>query len=221
MEERKVMEEGNVIKKKKVNIVRELMSWVLVIAGGFALAWIVTKVVIVKAQVPTCSMEDTIMVDDKIIGNRLSYLFSGPDRGDIVIFEFPDNPEEDYVKRVIGLPGETVTFADNMVYIDGVALEEDYIDGQLTVPGDQTEFEVPEGHYFMLGDNRSDSKDARYWDNPYVAKSKIKGKVWFRYSPSWGIIKQQNRLIKLDFSIILYQQYCKLACDMHGEKCNK
>lgn len=194
MEEGKDIKEGNVVEekkviKKKVNLLRELMSWVLVIAGGFALAWIVTKVVIVKAQVPTNSMEDTIMVKDKIIGNRLSYLFSGPDRGDIVIFESPEDPKDDYVKRVIGLPGETVTFADNMVYIDGVALKEDYVDGQLTVPGNQTEFKVPEGHYFMLGDNRTGSWDARNWDNPYVAKEKIKGKVWFRYSPSWGVIK--------------------------------
>lgn len=183
------MEEEKIMDKKKKNIKKEIISWILVIAGGYLLALFVTKAVIIKAQIPSGSMEDTIMVDDKIIGNRLSYLFSDPERGDIVIFEFPDNPKEDYVKRVIGLPGETVTFADNKVYIDGVALEENYIDGKETVPGEQTEFKVPKGKYFMLGDNRIDSKDSRLWDEPFVSKSAIKGKVWIRYSPSWGFIK--------------------------------
>jgi signal peptidase I len=174
--------------KLKVNLKKEIISWAIVIAGGFLLAWFVTKVVIVKAQVPTESMVDTICVEDKIIGNRLAYLFSSPDRGDIVIFKFPDDPTQDYVKRVIGLPGETVSFADNKVFIDGVELKEDYVDGKPTVPGEQTEFVVPEGHYFMLGDNRTNSEDSRFWVQPFVSEDAIRGKVWLRYSPSWGFI---------------------------------
>ena len=182
------MEEGKQGSVKKVNIKKEIISWILVIVSGFFLAMFVTKVVIVKAQVPTNSMEDTIMVDDKIIGIRLSYLFSSPKRGDIVIFQYPDNPVEDYVKRVIGLPGETVSFLDDKVFIDGVELKEDYIDGKPTIPGDQTEFVVPKGHYFMLGDNRTSSWDSRFWMDSYVSEDAIKGEVWLRYSPSWGFI---------------------------------
>jgi signal peptidase I len=182
------MKEGKKI-TKKVNLKKEIISWILVIAGGFLFAWFVTRVVIVKARIPSGSMVDTIVEGDKVIGNRLAYLFSDPDRGDIVIFQWPDDPTQDYVKRVIGLPGETVSFADNKVFIDGVELEEEYTDGKPTVPvGEKTEFEVPKGHYFMLGDNRTNSKDSREWDNPFVAKAAIRGKVWVGYSPSWGFI---------------------------------
>lgn len=181
------MEEGKK-DNTKVNFKKELISWIIVIAGGFLLALFVTKVVIVKAQVPTESMVDTIRVEDKIIGNRLAYLFSSPERGDIVIFKFPDDPTQDYVKRVIGLPGETVSFIDNKVFIDGVELIEEYVDGKPTISEEQTEFVVPEGHYFMLGDNRTNSKDSRYWDQPFVSEDAISGKVWLRYSPTWGFI---------------------------------
>lgn len=181
--------ENNTTEKRQINWAREILSWILVIGGGFLLAWFVTRVVIVKAVVPTNSMETTIMVGDKIIGNRLAYLFSSPKRGDIVIFEYPDNPKEDYVKRVIGLPGETITFTDGKVYIDGDLLEEDYVNGMETYPDDQDTFTVPENSYFMLGDNRVYSADSRYWDNPYVLEDAIKGKVWIRYSPSWGRIE--------------------------------
>ncbi|MDD5935745.1 MAG: signal peptidase I [Clostridiales bacterium] len=174
---------------KKINWVKEILSWILVIAGGFVLAWFVTRVIIVKAVVPTNSMETTIMVGDKIIGNRLSYTFSNPKRGDIVIFEFPDDPTQDYVKRIIGLPGETISFDDGKVLVDGKALEENYTNGQRTEYHNEQTYVVPEGSYFMLGDNREVSADSRYWDNPFVKKSAIKGKVWLRYSPSWGKIK--------------------------------
>lgn len=182
------MDKEKQVSVQKVNLKKEIISWIFVIAGGFLLAWFVTKVVIVKAQVPTNSMEDTIMVDDKIVGIRLAYLFSEPKRGDIIIFQYPDNPVEDYVKRVIGLPGETVSFSDNKVFINGVELKEDYIDGKPTEPGEITEFVVPEGHYFMLGDNRTSSWDSRFWVNPFVSEDTIRGEVWFRYSPSWGFI---------------------------------
>lgn len=181
------MEQGADKKDKKVNVKKEILSWLLVILGGFLLAKFVTKVVIVKAEVPTGSMEKTIMIDDKIIGNRLSYLFTSPKRGDIVIFEFPDNPAEDYVKRVIGLPGETISFDQGKVFVDGVELKESYIGGVETL-SDTKEFVIPQDHYFMLGDNRLDSKDSRFWEDPYVSKDAIKGKVWLRYSPSWGWI---------------------------------
>lgn len=172
---------------KRKTWIKEIISWILVVGVGFLLAWFVTRVIIIKAVVPTESMEPTIMIGDKMIGNRLSYLFSDPDRGDIIIFKFSET--ENYVKRIIGLPGETVTLKDGKVFIDGVVLEEDYIHGQITEPQDQDTYVVPEDSYFMLGDNRVNSADSRYWDDPFISKDAIKGKVWFRYSPSWGTIK--------------------------------
>ncbi len=171
----------------KNKVIKEILSWVMVIAVAFALAFVVTNYVIIKAEVPTGSMKETIQIDDRLIGLRLAYLFSEPERGDIVIFKYPDNEEENYIKRVIGLPGETVEIVDGIVYIDGELYEEDYVNGK---PVDSFgPYEVPEDCYFMLGDNRNHSWDSRYWDNPYVAKDKILGKAWLRYSPSIGIIK--------------------------------
>lgn len=176
-------------KKEKVNIKKEILSWCFVILAGFLLALFVTKVIIVKAVVPTGSMENTIMTGDKVIGNRLSYLFSSPKRGDIIIFQFPDDKTQDYVKRVIGLPGETVTIKEGNVYIDGELLNEDYIKEPMVSEPEQT-YVVPENSYFVMGDNRNGSKDSRYWlTTNYVQEDLIRGKVWIRYSPSWGFIK--------------------------------
>ena len=165
----------------KKSWMRKLLSWVLVIGGGFLLARFVTRVIIVNAVAPTNSMETTIMVADRFIGNRLAYMFSSPERGDVIVFEYPDNPSKLYVKRVIGLPGEEITFKDGKVLVDGNVLEEDYVNGQQTEPQRQDTFTVPKDCYFMLGDNRVVSYDSRYWDNPFVSKDAIKGKVWFFY----------------------------------------
>ena len=169
------------------NMIRELFSGVMVVVCAFVLAFVVTHYVIIKAEVPTGSMISTIQVGDRLIGNRLAYLFSDPKRGDIVIFPYPDNEEETYIKRIVGLPGETLEIVDGVLYIDGKVYEEDYLNEPMT--GSFGPFTVPEGHYFMMGDNRNRSWDSRYWTNHYVAKSKILGKAWLRYEPSWGLLK--------------------------------
>ena len=122
--------------------------------------------------------------------SRLSYLFEEPQRGDIVIFRFPDNEKIYYVKRVIGLPGETVDIHDGHVYLNGSEepLEEGYIREPM-IPEEPAHYEVPDGCYFMLGDNRNYSADARVWQNTYVKKEKIVAKVLFRYFPKIGKIE--------------------------------
>lgn len=171
-------------KKEEINIVKEIISWVLLIAGAFLIAYIVTQYIIVKAVVPTGSMEETIMTGDQIVGNRLAYLFSEPERGDIVIFYFPDDPQqkEKYIKRIIGLPGDRVKGVDGVVYINDVPLDEPYLKEAMI--GSFSEVLVPENSYFMLGDNRNGSIDARYWDNQFVTIDKIIAKACFRYLPS-------------------------------------
>ena len=115
------------------------------------------------------------MPGDRLIGNRLAFLKDTPERGDVVIFHYPDDEEELYVKRVIGLPGEEVRIDDGKIYIDGseTPLEEDYLKEEWTVATGPYLFEVPDDCYLVLGDNRNDSWDARYWDNKYV-KSSVK-----------------------------------------------
>ncbi len=173
---------------KKTSVTREIISWVILIAAAFLIAYIITHYVIVKAVVPSGSMENTIMTNDQIVGNRLAYLFSDPKRGDIIIFKFPDDETQNYVKRIIGMPGDTVQIIDGVLYINGIVYEEDYLKEAMW-DYDFGPYVVPQGHYFMLGDNRNTSIDSRYWTNQFVAEDKIIGKAWFRYKPKLTILK--------------------------------
>lgn len=179
-------ENGTEKKEKKEephSALRELLSWVLTFAVAIVAALFIKYCLIINADVPTGSMENTIMPGDRLIGNRLAYLKEGPQRGDIVVFHYPDNEKELFVKRVIGLPGESVHIEDAKVYIDGVELEESYLKEEWTIATGTYDFEVPEDCYLMLGDNRNNSKDARYWENKYVNIDKILGKALFIYWP--------------------------------------
>ena len=144
---------------------------------------------LINAKIPSESMEDTIMTGDRIFGNRLAYINKDPQRFDIVIFKYPDDETQLFIKRVIGLPGETVEIRDGKVYIDG---SETPLDDSFTPEppqGDWGPEVVPEGSYFMLGDNRNRSKDSRFWTNTFVKKEKILGKAVLRYFPSPKLIK--------------------------------
>ncbi|HCL03979.1 MAG TPA: signal peptidase I, partial [Lachnoclostridium phytofermentans] len=161
-----------------------------IIAAGFIMALLVNKFVIIKVEIPSSSMENTVMTGDRLIGNRLSYVISKPKRGDIVIFKWPDDRSENYIKRIIGLPNETVTIKDGKVYINHseTPLDEPYLKEPM-MPEEDMEFQVPEDCYFCLGDNRNVSEDARYWINKYVPRKDIIGKPLFRYSPKLGLVK--------------------------------
>lgn len=172
-------------KESEVSAVREILSWVLSFVIALLVAIVLKDYVIINANVPTGSMENTIMPGDRLIGNRLAYLWSNPERGDIVIFHNPDNEDELYVKRIIGLPGEKIVVEDGKIYINdsGEALEETYLKEEWTNRTGPYCFEIPEECYLMLGDNRNDSLDARYWNNTYVEKEKILGKAVLVYWP--------------------------------------
>lgn len=176
---------GQEKKEGKTSIIREILSWVIPFALALAVTLVLKNFIIINATVPTGSMENTIMPGDRLIGSRLAYRSGEAERGDIVIFHYPDNEEELYVKRVIGLPGETVTIVDGKIYIDGsdTPLDESYLKETWTVATGPFYFEVPEGSYLVLGDNRNDSWDARYWTNTYVAQEKILGRAVFVYWP--------------------------------------
>ena len=172
-------------KEAETSVVREILSWVLSFAVALLAAIILKDYVIINANVPTGSMENTIMPGDRLIGNRLAYLWSEPERGDIVIFHYPDNEDELYVKRIIGLPGETVVIEDGKIYINDALqpMDEPYLKEEWTNRTGPYSFEIPEASYLMLGDNRNDSLDARYWNNTYVKKEKILGKAAITYWP--------------------------------------
>lgn len=178
---------------KPFDMKKEILEWVKIIAAAAVIALFVNSVLIANSTVPSDSMEETIMTGDRIIGSRLSYSFGRePERGDIVIFDHKAEPGKDktrLVKRVIGLPGETVDILGSRIYIDGAAepLAEPYLPEEMD--SEDYHFEVPEGCYLMLGDNRNHSADARGWGDPYVPKKEIVAKVVFRYYPSVGKLR--------------------------------
>lgn len=182
-------EEKDVVipEKKSIKILEELVSWAKVILVALILSFILNVFILFNFRVPTESMENTIMAGNKVMSLRCAYWFSDPERFDIIVFPFPDNPSENYIKRVIGLPGETVEGKDGLVYIDGVALEEDYVTSDLDE--DFGPYVVPEDSYFVLGDNRDISKDARYWRNKFVKREDIISKAFLRFYPNIKVLK--------------------------------
>lgn len=175
----------NPTEKKMLNFLKEMFDLLANVAITVVVLVVLKEFVIINAYIPSGSMENTIMPKDRVIGNRLSYLFSEPERGDIIIFKYPDDERQLFVKRIIGLPGETVTIEDAKVYIgeEEIRLEEPYLKDEWIIDNGAYVFEIPEGSYLVLGDNRNNSKDSRYWENTYVTEEKILGKAVFRYWP--------------------------------------
>lgn len=175
------------------NLVKEIFSLLGTMAIAAVTVFFLKEFIMINAFIPSSSMEYTISPGDRVIGNRLAYLSESPERGDIVIFKYPDDEEQLFVKRVIGLPGETITIEDAKIYIgeEKVLLEEYYLKEEWVVGNGPYTFEIPEGSYLVLGDNRNNSKDARYWENTYVEEDKILGEAVFRYWPfdSIGMLK--------------------------------
>lgn len=177
-------------KVSKKNIAKEILSYVIIIAIAITVAFLINRFIIVNANVPTRSMAPTINADDKLIGFRLAYCFSEPQRGDVVIFthqSYDDKPSEDFIKRIIGVPGDTIVITDGELYVNGKVTQETYL-GEPMV-GNFGPYTVPEGEYFMLGDNRNISEDARYWDDTFVDREDIIAKAIFKYNPNFKFIK--------------------------------
>ena len=155
-----------------------------IIISALIIAFLLQTFIVDSRIVPTLSMYPTIDANDRVIVNKLAYIGSRvPQRGDIIVFEPPAelNTTEDLLKRVIGLPGETIEVKDGKVLIDGVALEEDYLNEKPDYSfGPVT---VPEGEYLMFGDNRNNSVDSHRWTNHFIPEDDIIGKVIWRYWP--------------------------------------
>ena len=169
-------------KKKMSPGLKNFLDWIKVIAIAVAVAIIFNTFIIINSVVPTGSMESTIMTGTRMIGFRLSYLFSDPQQGDIVIFKYPDDEKQIFVKRVIGTPGDTVEIIGGVTYVNGEELDEPYLN-ETPYENDFGPYVVPEGSYFVMGDNRNHARDARYWNNTYATKKAILAKAIFSYWP--------------------------------------
>lgn len=167
---------------------REILEFLAPIIIALIVAMILKYCIFANAVIPTGSMLETIQEGDRVIASRLEYKFNDPERYDIAIFKYPDNEDELFVKRIIGLPGETVNIVDGVVYItdtDGktTKLRDDFVSEENKDNYNGT-FVVPEDCYFVMGDNRDNSVDSRYWTTTnFVSRDKFVGKVMFRYYP--------------------------------------
>ena len=163
--------------KKKKSSLREMVE---VIVTALVLAFLIKTFVVGNFWIPSESMVPTIEVNDKVIVTNFSYWFEGPKLGDVIVFRYPLDTKKDYIKRCIGLPGETVEFRDSKLYVNGQLVEEPYLPEGLVFE-DYGPIEVPEGQYFMCGDNRNHSSDSRVWG--FVEKRLIIGKAQVIYWP--------------------------------------
>ena len=166
-----------------MKIWREIWEYVKMILIVVLVVLVVNNLILINAKIPSESMEKTIMTGDRIFGNRLAYVLGDPQRFDIVIFRYPDDESQLFIKRIIGLPGETVEITDGKVYIDGSETPLDDSFTPETPTGNYGPYTVPENCYFMLGDNRNNSKDSRFWQNTYVERDAILGKAVLKYFP--------------------------------------
>ena len=162
-----------------VQVKKFLKSWVLPLAIEALVLFLLLKFVFFFAYVPTGSMIPTIDEGSWIFSTHL-HNTENIQRGEILIFH-SEEENQTLVKRVVGLPGEHVEILqDGTVTIDGQPLDEPYVQNQYAIPGS---YDVPEGHYLFFGDNRASSKDARYWNNPYIPAEDIIGRARFTIWP--------------------------------------
>lgn len=169
---------------KKEGAKSEAVEWIKSILLAVVIAVLIKAFVFNTTYVLGNSMYPTLHEKDRLFANKIPLYFSGAKRGEIVVIEAPDISNRDYIKRVIGIEGDTITILDGQVYLNGDALTEDYLEGETyTHVYGENYWEVPEGYIFVLGDNRNEgaSKDSRYFG--CIPESSVKGITGFRYFP--------------------------------------
>ena len=131
-------------------------------------------------------MEPSLHTNQYLLVNKVSYMVGEPQRGDVVVLRFPQDPRRDFIKRVIGLPGEEVEVHRGTVYVDGRGLDEPYIHDKPVY--EYPRKRVPPGSYYVLGDNRNNRHDSHVWD--WLPKEYLIGNAWVSYWPmeSWGVV---------------------------------
>ncbi len=190
------MDSGQHAEKRRSNVLGSVLSIVVMIAV-VVLGVIALRVfVFVPYEIPSGSMEETIMTGDMVFSEKVSYYTREPKQGDIVTFDDPEVAGRTLIKRVIAVGGQTVDLVDGKVVVDGVALDEPYVSGKDSLPLSRTAagvtisypYTVPSGHIWVMGDNRTSSQDSRYFGS--IPKSSISGRAAFVYWPvnHWGTL---------------------------------
>lgn len=153
-----------------------------------AVLWFVLQFALQSTIVEGTSMEPNFFSGEWVMVNKLAYRVGAPKRGDVIVFHAPDAVDKDYIKRVIGLPGETVQVRSGTVYVDGEAIDEPWLPRVDTTAFGP--YPIPDGDLFVMGDNRPASSDSRLWPVAGLSEDRIVGKVWLSVWPrrAWGIV---------------------------------
>ncbi|HIY84497.1 signal peptidase I [Rubneribacter sp.] len=161
------MDYGQHAARRGPGILRSFFSLLLLVAVAVGVAFLLRTYVYQPYEIPSGSMEETVMTGDVLFSEKVSYYFREPEPGDIVTFQDPEIPGRVLLKRCIAVGGQTVVVGDDgVVYVDGVAQDEPYTGGKPSYPldGDVTyPYTVPEGYIWVMGDNRTNSQDSRYF----------------------------------------------------------
>ena len=182
------MDSGAHATGKQPGIIRRFLSFIICVAIVLAAAWGIRSYIIEPFEVPSASMETTIMTGDRLFAEKVSYHFTDPAPGDIVVFSDPQVPSRVLVKRVIATEGQVIDMSNGVLYIDGVPQTESYTTGE-TYPLSKTAgnvsisypYTVPEGEVWVMGDNRENSSDSRYFGA--IDEDSIFGKAVVIYWP--------------------------------------
>lgn len=156
---------------KAIKTIEYIASYIIL---GAAILFVFNFVLDLE-YIPSASMEQTIYTGDVVIGAK--YNTSDINRFDVIVFDAPDEPGTNYIKRVIGLPGDTVIVKNGSVYVNGSALDEPYLWETMNSSGDGT-YVVPDDSYFVMGDNRNNSLDSRFWANKFVPADSVISKIF-------------------------------------------
>lgn len=180
--------------KQMKSILKELAGWIVYILIIVGLAYLIITFVGQRTQVRGSSMETTLSDGDQLIVDKISYRFRDPKRYDIVVFPYQYEENTYYIKRIIGLPGETVQIIDGYVYINGNQLDEHYGNEVMKDAGMAAEpITLGEDEYFVLGDNRNNSQDSRAENVGLIHREDLLGRAWIRIWPfsEFGVIRHE------------------------------
>lgn len=171
----------------KNNLLRSILEWIIQLAIVIALSFLIQMFIISIANVNNISMEPTFQHGDRLLINKFIYRLTKPKSGDIIVFPYREDPSQLFVKRIIGIPGDEIDLRDYQFTVNGVFLDDDFSDELIYALGNISfPLTVPEGTYFVLGDNRNGSKDSRYYEVGCIPANQMIGKVFMRIWPING-----------------------------------
>jgi len=171
------------LKNIKNPILKNIIEWAFSILVAFLLFLIIDNFVIKSARVYGGSMEPTYMHNDRVIINRFIYFFRDPDIGDVIAFPYMADPNNHYIKRIIGIPNDTIDIIDGFIYRNGERLYDEFSNDRVFAGTVSFPVFVEDGTFFVLGDNRRISEDSRFLEVGNVRKEDIVGKISFRWFP--------------------------------------